>query len=139
MAFMADIIRDGVKLTNELTDDIQSSITHTPWIGYADASGTDLYGTPVTRKCIVSTKQSEIITASGQMVSLLATLIFVGDVAPNGAPGRKEPFDPRDVIVLPDGSTGPILDTPSGVNDPMTNRGFIHKVMIGRGPRQMGP
>lgn len=134
--FIASIIRDGVKLTNDFIQDLQASIIHTAWTGYTNASGDSSYAEPVQLKCIVSTQQSDIFTASGQIVSVMATLTFIGDVLPNGAPGRREPFDPRDIIILPDGSTGPIIDTPSGVNDPLTGRGFTHKVLLGRKARQ---
>lgn len=140
MAFPAEILRDGVKTIKSLTDGIQVFVEHRAWQGYTDASGTESFSEPVMRKCILSTQQRALQTTSGETVTVMATLNFLGDVEPNGSPGRKEPFDPRDIIVLPDGFTGPIIDTPSGVVDPKTNRGFNHKVMLGKGPRTVsGP
>jgi hypothetical protein len=132
VAFPAEILRDGVKTIKDLTGGIQVLVQHRAWQGYTDASGTETFSDPISRRCIVSTQQKELQTSSGETVTVMATLNFLGDVEPNGAVGRKEPFDPRDIIVLPDGFTGPIIDTPSGVMDPKTNRGFTHKVMLGK-------
>lgn len=129
MPFPAELLRSGVKTAHGLTKGVQSQVTHYPWISQS-VHGDDTYDTPVTLTCVVD-RTNRIVYQGGQQVTVTATLTFVGDVQPNGAPGRREPIDPRDKIVLPDGFTGPIVSTPDGVTDPGTGRGFIQSVMLG--------
>lgn len=129
MAFPAEIIRSGVGIANSLTLGVQSPITHYAWISQSVA-GDDTYDDPVTLLCVID-RTNRVIVRDGEHITIGATLAFVGDVAPNGAVGRREPIDPRDKIVLPDGFTGPIIDSPGSVIDPDTERGFIQSVMLG--------
>jgi hypothetical protein len=59
------------------------------------------------------------------------TLItIIGPVTANGAPNRDEPVDPRDKFVLPDGTSGPIVDV-NGLLDPSTGRPYLYEVALG--------
>lgn len=127
MSFLGDLIEIADDVTKDF--DLQCQVTLYPWIAQ-DVHGDDTYGTPVTLTCVVD-RTNRILYQGGQQITVVATLTFVGDVAPNGAAGRREPIDPRDKIVLPDGFTGPIVSTPDGVTDPGTGRGFIQSVMLG--------
>jgi len=51
-------------------------------------------------------------------------------IPPNGAADRGEPIDPKDVFILADGTSGPILDT-EGPRDPGKARPFFIQVFLG--------
>lgn len=130
MAFPREILRSGIKIAHNLTKGVQGEIQHYAWTGQ-DGYGKPTYPiSPVSLLCVID-RTNKVITVNGQLVTISATLTFVGDVAPNGATGRREPIDPRDKIILPDGFTAPIIDTPGSVTDPVTGRGFIQSVMLG--------
>lgn len=129
MPFVANILKSGIKIVKDLMPDMQSQVTIYPWLG-KDVHGDDTYGDPITLPCVVDLT-NRVVYQGAQQVMVFATLDFLGDVQPNGAPGRREPIDPFDKIVLPNGSTGPIVSTPDGVMNPGTNRGFKQSVMLG--------
>lgn len=127
MSFLGNLIKIADNITDGLG--LQAEVSHSAWIGQ-DGFGKPSFSSAVSRKCVVD-RTNKVITLNGQLITIGATLTFVGDVAPNGASGRREPIDPRDKIILPDGFTGPIIDTPGSVTDRETNRGFIQSVMLG--------
>ena len=123
------IIRNGIALADSLTASLQVAIDHYAWISngtYAEAT----YATVVSRQAIVEFKQRLYRLASGQEVLQRASIMFIRPIAANGASGRREPIDPRDKIVLPNGYTGPILDV-IGIVDPNTDAPYILKVVLG--------
>lgn len=130
MAFPADVLRAGVAIANTLTAGAQQAITHEPWTSET-GDGTVSYGSPVTLRAVVDLTRKQKTTITGTLITVIATLTIVGDVAPNGATGRNEPIDPRDRITLPGGITGPIIGVPNAVVDPGTGRGFIHEITLG--------
>ena len=132
---LADIVRNGVSLANQLTDSLQLPVTHRAWIGenhYGDPS----YDAPTSAagggqlKAVVNQDVTQHTMPSGQVAEARAHLIFVQPVPVNGADGRSEPIDTRDLIVLPDGTTGPIIDI-KGPYDPGTNRPYMLEVWLG--------
>lgn len=131
MSFLGELIKIADTVTLDLG--LQCEVQHYAFIG-SDARGKPTYADPVTVTCVVDRTNREISTANGKVINISATLTKIGDLAPNGAvtnPARREPIDPRDKIVLPDGLTGPIIDTPGSVTDPETDRGFIQSIMLG--------
>lgn len=128
--FPAELLEVGVAIADDLTKGVQQDVTLEPWLS-SDAKGKRTYDTPVTFKAVVNKTRRQRPTGAGTFVNIVATLTVVGDVAPNGAAGRREPIDPRDRITLADGTTGPILSAPSAVMNPNTGRGFINKIEIG--------
>lgn len=134
MAFPREILAAGVAVANSLTSGVQVSCTLEAWIGQ-DAYGAATYAQPVTFRAVLDRTQKQIVSATGKVIYIMATLTVVGDLAANGtstSPPRREPIDPRDIITLPDGATGPIVDSPDSVTDPVTGRGFIQQVMLGK-------
>lgn len=125
MAFPREILVSGINLANSLTAGVQSTVTHYPYSGQ-DGDGNKTYSTAVTRACVVDRTTRNIIAtagpSTGEMVSTLATLTFVsGGVS----------VDPKDMIVLSDGASGPIVSI-GGVDDPETGKGFVTEVVLGR-------
>lgn len=58
---------------------------------------------------------------------------FEGDAFESVVAGisREYPIDPRDVIILPDGTTGPIVNITGPPVDPGTNYVYFHEVWLG--------
>ena len=129
---LADVVRSGVAIANSVTKTLQATVTHKQWIGPSDGYGTETYLDAVERTALVEFKQKMIKTGSGQLVMSRATVTFLEPIPPIGAgvDGRQEPIDSRDIITLPDGTTGPILDI-SGFVDSGTNAPFFGAVSIG--------
>lgn len=122
----------GIKIADKVTKDVQGSVTVTPWVG-DDGKGTDDYGTPFTVRCVISQKAQLRVSPTGQNYMTFATLTvleFVADTAPNSGKDRQQPIDTRDIIVLPDGGTAPVIEV-AGVNDPKTSRPFTLRVILG--------
>ena len=65
----------------------------------ADEHGQPTYGTATTIKCRISYKQKMVRTVTGEERVSNATIYCEGD------PG----IDPKDRVIMPDGSTPPIL------------------------------
>lgn len=130
MAFPADVIKLGVKIASTVTKGVQCKVTLYQWTG-KDGFGNLTYSTPLTPRCILD-RTNKVIQLGNQMVSVSATLTFLDSIPANGAAGRREPIDPNDKIVLPDGFTAPIKDAPGSVINPETGQGFVNQVFLGR-------
>lgn len=129
MSGFADIIRTGVALANSLTSTLQVTIMHTPWIG-VDANNVAQYGTPVARQAIVEYKLDSREKVYGEENLQSCTITFLNPIAANGAANRDEPIDPRDRMVLPDGTSGPLISV-KGIVDPSTNKPYLYQVILG--------
>jgi hypothetical protein len=135
MAIRAALI-SGIKIVSKQVADVKVPVSFQAWIG-DDGKGGDAYAGAVTVRPVVSRKARVIRTEGGQFAHTLATLTFVDPVAPTTAQAgrtRRQPFDPRDLFVLPDGSTAPVVDI-GGPMDPKTSDTFIHVVTLGNVPR----
>jgi hypothetical protein len=138
MAIRAALIT-GIKLVSQQVDDVKVPVSFQAWIG-DDGKGGDAYAAAVTVRPVVSRKVRTIRTEGGQFAQTLATLTFVDKVAPTTAQAgktRRQPFDPRDLFVLPDGATAPVIDI-GGPADPkavIPGDTFIHVVTLGNVPR----
>jgi len=126
---LADILRNSIALANTITSDLQTTVAHSAWIGQ-DRNGKPLYDTAVNRAAIVEYKTELRRIPSGEEIAQTATITIVGPIDDNGAADRREPVDPRDKFVLPNGFSGPILDV-SGVIDPSTGRPYTITVTLG--------
>lgn len=122
------IIRNGVKTINKTTKSLQPVVQISAWIG-STYKGADSYASPIEVQALVIQKQELRRTASGEMVMTKAYVAFIQPVPPNGAVGRVEPIDPRDKIVLPDGTTGRIVNT-DGLIDPAISRPYLSEVWL---------
>jgi len=129
------IIRSGLATIDKVFDSLQTkatptTVSHLAWIGNQE-DGTASYAAPVPLKALVVYEEKEHSTPTGIETITSPVLIFPRAVPPNGTAGRKEPFDPRDIMTLPDGTTGQVSSTPSGVVDPSTNRPYMAVVRLG--------
>ena len=129
MAGFADIIRQGVALADELTQDLQPSVEHEAWTGN-DGTGGYTYDFAVSRPALVERKQKLVRKATGEQVLSTHVVTFLRPIEDNGATGRQEPLDPRDRITLADGTKSNILSIESFV-DKDTDAGYFHEVYLG--------
>lgn len=125
-----DLIRDGAALANTLTADLQDVVQFSAWTG-TGVYGEPTYATAIPVKAVIEDKEYIWRLANGQEVMQKSQITILQPLDPNGATGRREPIDPRDKFVFPNGFTGPILNIDSVVN-PATHRGYMYVVALGR-------
>jgi len=139
------IIRAGVAVANSVTADLQGTVTHAAWIRQDEmgaavygrrVEGLDIYGeadaigVATPRQAVIELKQ-RAREVQGRHILTFAHLTFVGPIPVNGmTDARKEAVDPRDVFVLPDGKTGPVVDV-EGVVDAETGLMYAVEVWLG--------
>lgn len=125
---LSDIIRSGVKTIDTVTKSLQPTVTHRAWKS-ADVYGSPVFASPKSYKAVVEQKQELRKTSSGQLVMTKASVMIIQPVPPDGAPGRVEPIDPRDIITLPDGTTGKIVDV-QGFVDEKTDHPYFSEIYL---------
>lgn len=118
MAF-DDIIRSGVALANSMTASLQPTVQHYVRTGQ-DGYGKPTYAAPVNVPAVVDKDERYVQNAQGQTVLTRHRVTFVRPII----------IKSTDKLVLPDGSTGPILSI-GGVVDPDTDRPFSSEVLLG--------
>lgn len=125
------VVRAAVSIADQVTSSLQVAVMHYAYLSQ-DAFGKPTYAVAVSRLAIVEYKIRQHMTATGKIVESRAKVSFIRPVSPNGAAGRNEPIDTRDKIILPDGTTGPIIDV-TGLVDPTTSRTYLSEAYIGTG------
>lgn len=126
------IISSGVRIAHNLTKSLQVTCTHRAWTGI-DTSGNfnrNTYAPATIFTAIVEQKLESRVDSTGKVIKTQAKLTIVQQIPANGSQGRTEPIDTRDIIVLPDGTTGPIW-RPEGVLNPDNNRPYAIELWIG--------
>lgn len=129
---LPSIISNAVKIADTSTKSLQVVVAHHAWTGQ-DSWGKATYAFPVDRRAIYESKhESKFDTNTGSVVQVKGKLTFLDPIAPNGAAGRIEPIDNRDLIVLPDGTSGPVFK-PEGLYNPVSDAPFLIELWIGAG------
>jgi hypothetical protein len=108
---------------------LQVDVTIEAWIRQ-DVIGDDDYATPVTRSALVQEGVLHHQKADGQIVTTKARLSFLDPIQPNGAVGRQEPVDPRDIFTLPSGLTGRPIEVPGVLVDSQTGHPYVSTVWL---------
>jgi hypothetical protein len=131
MAGFADIVRAGVAVADSVNATLQAPVEHHAWIS-ENRKGEPEFAALIVRQAIVERKQRLIRAADGRVISVNTKLTFPRLIEANGAADRREPIDPRDKFVLPDGTTGPVLNV-EGIVDPDTLTGapYLFEVWLG--------
>lgn len=125
------LISNAVAIADDATKSIQVSVTYRAWISDSDQWGNKEYASPLTLRALYESKhESKLDTNTGQVVQVQGKLTILDVPDPNGATGRVEPIDNRDLIVLPDGTTGPIFK-PEGLYNPVAGKPFLIELWIG--------
>jgi hypothetical protein len=136
MAGFADLVRSGIALANSLTSTLQVEVTHEAWTGQ-DGYGKPTYAAPIKRTAIVEQKQRWIRNRDSSVMAVMPKVTILGPITDNGAANRRDPIDMRDIITLPDGTTGPIQDV-EFIMDPETNRPYMYEVTLGTSTSSIG-
>lgn len=128
MSGLADVIRGAVAGLDTILADagFQGFVTHQAWKGYKDTHGTPDHDGPVQRLALIHEGSNQVRLQNGDSISTKACISFLRPVPDHGAPGRREPIDPRDKITLPSGTTGLLVESPGALIDPTTGRRYIN-------------
>lgn len=128
---IAGLITKGVAIANRLTEpDLQVPVEHHAWTGMDTTYGGPTYATAVSRLAIVESRIKMLKMPDGRDVLQKAVITFLEPITANGATDRREPIDPRDKIVLQDGTTGPILKV-EGLENNLANSPYLLEVTLG--------
>jgi len=132
MSFASDL-RDGIQLADDLFRDggLEARVTYHAWLD-DDERGAPQYEVPKEMPAVVDQRVMLRRSAqTGEMIMTSASILLLKQLEPNGAPKRQsEPIDTRDVFMLPDGRTGPIVSIGAPV-DGETQRPFYSEVLLG--------
>jgi hypothetical protein len=130
---LRDTIAKVVAIANIITKNLQGDVSHYPWIAqnaFGSVSQQAPFGQPILRTAIIEQQARWRQMPNGNMVFTYAHLIFLEPFEHIDAPNRKNPIDPRDRLILPDGSTGPIVDV-DGLHNPGTKSPYFCEVWLG--------
>lgn len=116
---LMDTVRSGVAIANSVTGDLQATVTHRVFVR-AGGAGKSIY-TDVQRKALVTRRQRLVRSSSGDQTMSQAEVVFLD-------PGVV--VNELDLITLPDGTSGSILNT-SGFVDSGTGRPILTQVYLG--------
>lgn len=116
---LMDVVRSSVAIANSVTADLQATVTHRVFVSSGGA-GKSVY-TNVARKALVTRKQKLVRSSSGDQTMSQAEVVFLD-------PGVV--VNELDLIILPDGTSGPILNS-AGFVDSGTGRPILTQVYLG--------
>lgn len=120
MADYAKLVRDGVKLANTMTASLQADVQYYKAGEMSGGGDIEYPATPELWPAIIEWKQKMVRTVTGVEAVSRAMVTFL----------EPHDIDEKDKMVLPDGTTGPILDM-TGLVDPATGRAYFTTVWLG--------
>lgn len=126
---LSGLFATGVNIIDEITATAQATVQFYPWIS-DDDYGKPQYATAIPVDVILDLHQRLRRLDTGQDVLQVASFVIPRPVAANGASGRREPVDPRDKFVLPNGYFGPILAVKAPVSG-STGAPYFLEVYLG--------
>ena len=129
MVSLLDVLRLGVRIADRVTKPVQADVTFYKAVADTSGYGTWTYPTAVPLKAIVDWKQKQIRTQAGVLSVSRASVTFL-DVVALAAATNGDGIDDNDKVVLPDSTTGPILDM-AGFIDAGTTRPLATEVFLG--------
>ena len=125
---LLDVVRSAVSIANSVTKPLQASVQYKRYVSTSEY-GVVTYAAVVTLKAIVDWKQKQVRTQLGQLAISRSVVTFIDIKALVSATSGLGVGD-QDVITLPDGTTGPILDM-SGFIDAGTGHPVATEVFLG--------
>lgn len=125
---LLDVVRSAVKVADKVTKPLQATVTLQHYVG-ENGYGAKTYLSAVSLPAIVDWKQKQLRTMEGVLSVSRASVMFL-DVAALMAATNNEGVDDNDLITLPDGTTGPILDM-TGFIDAGTTNPVATEVFLG--------
>lgn len=131
---LTDVIASGVAIANQLTSDLQDkTVTIQFWTGQS-GSGDSSYTLPKKFPALVDLSSKPIFTTGGTLLETKAYVAFLEPLPVTTAKAgqiRRQPLDERDIITLPDKTSGPIIKIGGFVNAD-THRPYMSEVWLGR-------
>lgn len=125
------LISNAVSIADGMTKSLQVSVQRHVWVGNNEW-GNPIYSVTVDEfKAIYEKKaESKFDLATGAVIQTQGKLLIMEPIEANGTEGRIEPIDNRDLLILPDGTSGPIFK-PEGLYNPEANKPFLIELWIG--------
>ena len=138
MAGFADLIRDLLRdVAMPLTEDLRPSITIKRWIGTDEFGDAKYHATQLSIGALVEKRNEAIKGPNGQDTVSKTYIAILEPIDPipsdemlSSTFKRTGPIDENDVIILPDGTSGPILNVSGFVNKD-TNNPYFFEVYLG--------
>lgn len=132
---LSDIVRKGVALADSLTlkGGLQETVSLQRWKSEA-ANGVRTYAPALLLPAIVEHKRKAFRTRDGTDVVSQAKVTFLKPIpvlSPAVTGRSPEPVDERDLLVLANGSMGPILMPDGGLADAATDAPYVTQIYIG--------
>jgi hypothetical protein len=124
----AGLVRKYVAVADRVVKSLEPTVM-VAHMTAADEYGKKTLGEPVGVRALVDWKQQQVRTSSG-VLSVSRVMVTFLDVGGLLAATNNEGLDDSDRIMLPDGTTGPILDM-GGFIDAGTGRPFATEVYLG--------
>jgi hypothetical protein len=128
MSNLLGAIRSAVKVADKVTKPLQSSVSYKRSTG-DDGFGNKTFAAAVSLLAIVDWRARQVRTEGGILTVSRAIVTFL-DVAALSAATAGNGIDDDDVLTLPDGTAGPILDL-AGFIDPGTGNPIATEVLLG--------
>lgn len=126
---LLDVLRKGVKIADDITKPLQGTVMYSRYIS-EDGYGNKTYSPEnVPMKAIIDWRQRQVRTLSGVLSVSRATVMFLS-ITQIVVVTSGEGINDQDRIILPDGTTGPILDM-SGFIDAQTGHPIATEVYLG--------
>lgn len=134
-------LRAGIATANKITKPLQATVQFRHFVG-ASGTGERMYLPPegepaIELLAIVDWKQKHLRTPTGELTVSRASVLFLDIVALraattvlDGSNLVEEGINDQDMIILPDGSTGPIIDM-GGFIDADTGHPVYTEVWLG--------
>lgn len=121
MAGWASLVERLVAVADTITASLQANVSHYTYAAATiDAYNKVTWGAATVRAAVVESNRRLFRLSDGTEVLSRTKVTFPRPVA----------VDPKDRIVLPDSTTGPILEV-VGVTDPVTNAVYATEVWLG--------
>ena len=125
---LLDIVRSAVKIADEVTKPLQPEVQFQHYAS-SNYQGDKGGGSLVKLRAIVEWKQQQVRNREG-IVSISRAYVMFLDVGKLAAATGGENIDDKDLIILPDGTTGPILNM-TGFVDAGTGNAIATEVYLG--------
>lgn len=130
---LLDVVRGAVAIADNVTKPLQATVSFRHYAG-SDAYGAKTYVPDVAApalalRAIIDWKQKQLRTQEGVLSVSRAMVMFL-DVQALSTATSGQGVNDEDLIVLPDGTTGPILDM-AGFIDPGTGHPIATEIYLG--------
>lgn len=129
------LFADVVAICNDVAEGlgVEVDVTVKAWIAQ-DRLGGPTYAAPASYRALVIQQRKQVYDSlSATMVwtkAYVAFLFPVPETTPTPPHVRQNPIDPRDLVILPDGTTGPIVLS-GGLLDGETSKPLYNEVYLG--------